>query len=126
MFLTPYRSAEQISSGALTFALAAGVPIVSTAYHYATDMLADGAGITVPCGDDDAFTAALRTILTEPGRLDAATAAARTIGDRLSWPTVAAHLADVIRTATGRPVTPGSAALAHRRQARHPALLRTA
>jgi hypothetical protein len=84
-------------------------------------MLADGAGITVPCGDDDAFTTALCTMLTEPGRLDAATTAARTISGHLAWPTIAAHLADVIRTATGHPATP-----VHRRQARHPAILRTA
>ena len=121
VFLTPYRSAEQISSGALTFALAAGVPAVSTAYHYATDMLADGAGITVPVGDDEAFTSALRTILTEPGRLDAATTAARAIGDHLAWPTIAAHLADVIHTVTDRPATP-----AHRQQAQQTRLLQTA
>ncbi|MEY9934347.1 glycosyltransferase involved in cell wall biosynthesis [Catenulispora sp. GP43] len=121
VFLTPYRSAEQISSGALTFALAAGVPAVSTAYHYARDMLADGAGITVPTGDDEAFTAALRTILTDPGRLEAATTAARDTGDRLRWTTIADRLADVIRTANSRPAAP-----AHGRQLRPAAVLSTA
>ena len=121
VFLTPYRSVEQISSGALTFALAAGVPVVSTAYHYARDLLADGAGITVPVGDDDAFTTALRAMLTEPGRLAAATAAARDTGDRLRWTAIADRLADVIRTTTSRPAAP-----AHARQPRPTAVLRTA
>ncbi|GAA1964948.1 glycosyltransferase [Catenulispora subtropica] len=121
VFLTPYRSVEQVSSGALTFALAAGVPAVSTDYHYARDMLADGAGITVPPGDDDAFTSALRTMLTEPGRLAAATAAARRTGDRLRWTTIAASLADVVHTTTGRPAAP-----THARQPRPTAVLRTA
>jgi glycosyltransferase involved in cell wall biosynthesis len=41
VFLTPYRGEEQSVSGALTFALAAGCPVVSTPYRYAIDVLAD-------------------------------------------------------------------------------------
>jgi glycosyltransferase involved in cell wall biosynthesis len=97
VFLTPYRSREQISSGALTFALAAGCPVVSTAYHYARDMLADGAGTVVEPGDTDAFTEALRILLTDPGRLAAATVAARAAGRDLGWSAVAARFADLVR-----------------------------
>ena len=35
IFVTPYLSPEQICSGALTFAVAAGCPVVSTDYRYA-------------------------------------------------------------------------------------------
>ena len=45
VFLTPYGNREQIASGALTFAIAAGCAIVSTPYWYAQDMLASGAGL---------------------------------------------------------------------------------
>ena len=48
VFVTPYRNREQIASGALTFALASGCPVVSTPYWYAQDMLASGAGALVP------------------------------------------------------------------------------
>ena len=48
VFVTPYRNREQIASGALTFALAAGCGVVSTPYWYAQDMLASGAGRLVP------------------------------------------------------------------------------
>src|SRR4029078_3507374 len=44
VFVTPYRDREQISSGALTFGLAAGCGVVSTPYWYARDMLSSGAG----------------------------------------------------------------------------------
>ena len=40
IFVTPYTNREQSSSGALTFALAAGCAIVSTPFLYAEDMLA--------------------------------------------------------------------------------------
>ena len=40
LYLTPYRSREQIVSGALTFAIVAGCPVVSTPYFYAEDLLA--------------------------------------------------------------------------------------
>jgi glycosyltransferase involved in cell wall biosynthesis len=127
VFLTPYRSSEQISSGALTFALAAGVPAVSTAYHYATDLLAGGAGITTPCGDTGAFTDALRTLLTQPGRLAAATSAARAAGDRLAWSAVAGQLAGVIAGVTGaRAGRAVEAAGAERRVPASPSLSRPA
>ena len=42
--MTPYRNREQIASGALTFAIAAGCGVVSTPYWYAQDMLAIGRG----------------------------------------------------------------------------------
>ena len=121
VFLTPYRSREQISSGALTFALAAGVPAVSTDYHYASDMLSGGAGHVVPCGDGEAFTDALGAMLTEPGRLAKATAAARAAGDRLAWPAIAARLTHLIRSAAAsRPAS------AWPRPVRHQAVLNTA
>ena len=51
VFLTPYRNPEQIASGALTFALAAGCAAISTPYLFAKDMLATGAGTLVPFDD---------------------------------------------------------------------------
>jgi len=97
-FLTPYRSRDQVSSGALAFALAAGCPVVSTAFFYAEDVLASGAGLLVEPGDAEAYTAALRRMLTEPGRLTRAAVAARAAGAKLLWPVVARRAADVIRT----------------------------
>jgi glycosyltransferase involved in cell wall biosynthesis len=98
VFLTPYRSRDQVSSGALTFALAAGCPVVSTSFFYAEDILASGAGLLVEPGDTEAYTAALRRMLTEPGCLTRATRAARAAGAKLLWPVVARRAADVIRS----------------------------
>ena len=97
IFCTPYRSREQISSGALTFAVAAGKPVVSTEYHYAVDMLGDGAGITVPPEDPEAFAEALRTLLGDDARLAAAGEAARERGAGLHWDAVAQRFAAIVR-----------------------------
>ena len=100
VFCTPYRNEDQIVSGALTFALAAGCPVVSTPYRYATDMLAGGAGIIVPLDDVDAFTTALRTVLRPGPARDSALAAANNLSGSLSWPSVARTLSRVLDEAS--------------------------
>jgi glycosyltransferase involved in cell wall biosynthesis len=97
LFVTPYRSPEQICSGALTFALGAGLPAVSSDYSYAEDMLASGAGRVVPCGDGAALAAAIAGLLTDAEALTAAQAVARSCAEWLQWPTVASREADLIR-----------------------------
>ena len=97
VFCTPYRSREQISSGALTFAVAAGKPVVSTSYHYAVDMLGDGAGITVPPEDAESFAGALRTLLGDDARMAAAGRAAPERGADLHWDAVASRFAAIVR-----------------------------
>ena len=68
LYLTPYRSREQIVSGALTFAVVAGCPVVSTPYFYAEDLLASGAGILVPFDDPDSIRQGRAAVAGQPGR----------------------------------------------------------
>jgi len=102
VFLTPYRSPEQACSGALTFALAAGLPAVSSAYRYAQDMLADGAGRVVPCGDVDSLAVAINELLGDRDALNHAQSVAQSIADWLPWPSVAAREADLFRDVVAR------------------------
>ena len=104
VFCTPYRGENQIVSGALTFALAAGCPIVSTPYRYATDVLADGAGILVAFGDADGFADAIRVLVTDGPRRSAALAAAKAASASLSWPMVGKTMRAVLAGASLRPV----------------------
>jgi glycosyltransferase involved in cell wall biosynthesis len=99
VYLTPYRSREQIVSGALTFAVVAGCPVVSTPYHYAEDLLATGAGTLVPFDDHDALAAAVCELLDEPQRLAHARAVSRAIGRELAWPEVGRQTVAVLREA---------------------------
>ena len=99
VFVTPYRNREQISSGALTFAIAAGCAAVSTPYWYAEDILASGAGRIVPFGDPQALADALCEFAEQPDLLETARAEARRIGSRLAWPSVAVATAAVLAEA---------------------------
>jgi glycosyltransferase involved in cell wall biosynthesis len=99
VFLTPYRNREQIASGALTFALAAGCAAVSTPYRYAQDMLASGAGQIVPFDDPQALAEGVCKLAGQPELLARARAEARRIGSQLTWPSVASATANVLREA---------------------------
>jgi Glycosyl transferases group 1 len=51
----------------LVEAVAAGKPVVATAFPHAAELLASGAGLLVPQFDGAAIADALRRVLTEPG-----------------------------------------------------------
>jgi glycosyltransferase involved in cell wall biosynthesis len=99
VFLTPYGNREQIASGALTFAIAAGCAVVSTPYWYAQDMLASGAGLLVPFQDSEALAEAVCSYLERPHTLATARAEAQRIGSSLAWPAVAEATASVLQEA---------------------------
>jgi len=88
LYLTPYRSREQIVSGALTFALVAGCPVVSTPYYYAEDLLGSGAGRLVPFDDTAALAGAVLDLLDDPAALAAAREEAGRLGKAMSWPAI--------------------------------------
>ena len=96
VFVTPYANREQIASGALTFAVAAGCAVVSTPYWYAQDMLSSGAGVIVPFHDSDALAGAICGYIEHPDVLAAARAEAQRLGSSLAWPAVAEATAAVL------------------------------
>ena len=99
VFVTPYRNREQIASGALTFAIAAGCAVVSTPYWYARTCSPPGAGRLVPFDDPDALADAVCGYVEQPEALEAARAEAQRIGSSLAWPSVAEATAAVLREA---------------------------
>ena len=51
----PYDSKDQVTSGVLVDAIAAGSPVVATAFPHALELLSSGAGLVVDHDDPDAW-----------------------------------------------------------------------
>ncbi len=103
VFVTPYRNREQIASGALTFALAAGCAVVSTPYWYAQDMLGLGRGharaVRRPAR---ARRRRVRPTSTQPEtHLQRRAPRRRGSASSLAWPSVARATAAVLEEAHG-------------------------
>jgi glycosyltransferase involved in cell wall biosynthesis len=87
--LLPYDSRAQVTSGVLVEALAAGLPVVATAFPHAIELLSEGAGRVVPHQNPKAMATALESLLTRPRAMRAAAMAARRMAPDLRWSSVA-------------------------------------
>lgn len=97
----PYDTDDQVTSGVLVDAIAAGRPVVATAFPHAEELLASGAGFVVAHDDPDAMAFALHRVLTETDLAGRMADEAARLAPSMAWPTVAgsylslaAHLLD--------------------------------
>lgn len=89
LVVLPYDSEDQVTSGVLVDAVAAGRPVVSTAFPHAVELLSTGAGSVVPQRDPVALAAAIRMVLTDRDLAASMAAEARRLAPGLSWGAVA-------------------------------------
>jgi glycosyltransferase involved in cell wall biosynthesis len=89
--ILPYDSCEQVTSGVLVDSIAAGRPVIATAFPHAIELLRDGAGILVPHEDPQALAEAIRTIMSDPQVAKEMTAEARHLAMSFSWSVVASE-----------------------------------
>ncbi len=99
IYVTPYRSEQQIVSGTLAYAVACGCAVVSTPYWYAQEILADDRGMLVPFDDVDALVDALHTLLGDDGRRTKLRKSAYDFGRSMVWSNVAWEYAKVLDAA---------------------------
>jgi glycosyltransferase involved in cell wall biosynthesis len=85
----PYDSCDQVTSGVLVDAIAAGRPVVATAFPHAIELLGTGAGIVVDHDDPDAMAIALRRVLTDSALAARMADEAERLAPDMAWPVVA-------------------------------------
>jgi polysaccharide biosynthesis protein PslF len=93
MVILPYDSPDQVTSGVLVDAIAAGRPVIATAFPHAVELLSSGAGLVVPRRDPEALADAIREVLATPGLVNSMAAEARRLAPDLSWPVIASRYA---------------------------------
>ena len=88
LVVLPYASLEQVTSGVLVEAIAAGKPVIATRFPHAIELLSGGAGITVPHDDPGALSEALRRVLTDRRLTTQMGRNAQLLADGWYWPTI--------------------------------------
>lgn len=102
--LLPYDSVEQVTSGVLTEAVAAGKPVISTRFPHALELLGDGTGLLVERADPDGIADALRRVLTDADLRADMARKAHGLAAGLTWRAVATEYLAVCAWA-GRPAS---------------------
>ena len=88
IYVTPYISPDQISSGTLIYALGAGRAIISTPYLHAQEVLAEGRGLFCKFKDSHSITDCLNKLSDESLRKNMERKAYK-YSRRFLWPNVA-------------------------------------
>lgn len=104
LVIVPYDSREQVTSGVLAEALAAGKAIVATAFPHAVEVLGSGAGIVVGHDDPVGMAGAIGGLLTDASRLQHMSRIALREGRRMLWPAVGESLATLVESVVGAAV----------------------
>lgn len=89
VYVTPYLTETQITSGTLSYSVALGKPVVSTPYWHAAELLANGTGVLVPFGDSRRFSEEIITLLGDPARLADMANRAYAAGRSMLWSALA-------------------------------------
>lgn len=107
IYVTPYLSRDQITSGTLAWAVGAGKAVISTPYWYAEELLGDDRGLLVPFREHQPIADAAIRLLSDDAARHAMRKRAYMYGRSMTWPNVAHQYTDTFRRAcaqrTARP-----------------------
>jgi polysaccharide biosynthesis protein PslF len=99
IYLTPYISPNQISSGTLIYALGAGKAVVSTPYYHAQEVLAKDRGILCKFEDSTSVAEGINRLLDESFRSEIQKRAYK-YSRRFLWKNVARKYIKLIKSVT--------------------------
>src|ERR1700745_2390586 len=89
LYITPYLSEQQSTSGTLAYAFGAGKAVVSTPYWHAAELLSEDRGVLVPFGDAQAIAREVIGLLRDDTRRHAIRKNAYRLGREMVWSNVA-------------------------------------
>ncbi len=89
IYITPYLTQAQITSGTLAYTVGAGKAVISTPYWYAEEILANDRGALVPFRDPAALAEQVIDLLTNESKRHAMRKRAYLFGRAMIWPQVA-------------------------------------
>jgi glycosyltransferase involved in cell wall biosynthesis len=89
VYVTPYISLNQITSGTLAYALGAGRACISTPYLYAQEVLGGERGVLVPPQDSGPLAEAIVSLLKDDKVRRKMMRSAYAFGRGMIWPSVA-------------------------------------
>lgn len=97
LYITPYHSLEQITSGTLAYAVALGKAVISTPYWYAQEVLANDRGYLVPFNNPKALAGTMSGILSHREEMRKTRRAAYEYGRSMIWSRVAELYHDLFK-----------------------------
>jgi glycosyltransferase involved in cell wall biosynthesis len=89
VYITPYLSPNQVSSGTLSYALAAGKAVVSTPYLHAKEALGGGRGVFCKFNDPDSIAEQINSIIENPTLRKSLEKKAYLYSRKFTWPQIA-------------------------------------
>ncbi len=88
VYITPYLNEAQITSGTLSYAVGAGMAVVSTPYWHAQELLDEGRGILFDFQDSEKLSSILNDLFNDPEYLNQLRNKAFDYGEKIRWPMV--------------------------------------
>lgn len=98
IYVTPYLSREQLTSGTLSYAVGTGKAVVSTPYWAATELLAEGRGELVQFGDHKQLGQVIVELLKDEKHFYSLRKHAYDYGRSRTWPQIGKVYWDIFRS----------------------------
>lgn len=106
IYITPYLSEAQITSGTLSYAMGAGCAVVSTPYWHAAELLSENKGRLFDFNNSDGLSQVLNELLEHPKTLNEIQEKAEEYGQNITWPKIGKKYTELVTQVLSIPKEP--------------------